>query len=156
MSNGQILFLILGIIAVVIIALAVVLPELKKRGVNLDAILTQTQKAVETATTAMTLIKPFVADVKGVDVVDKILTTAAAGVGNAEQLYKIGELKGDERNKAAKQYVYDSLKLTGVEVTSDIERLVTGAVEASVNALGHAPAPEPTSTAEIGAAPATI
>jgi hypothetical protein len=137
MSSTQTLILILALLVVVVVFTFAVLPFLRRRGIKLDAVILQAQRAVDTATSAMTLVKPFVGGVKGADVFDKILTAARTGVGNAEQLYKVGILTGNERNAAAKQYVYDSLKLAGVDITPDIVNLVSGAVEASVDARGH-------------------
>jgi hypothetical protein len=140
MTNAQLLVLILILIAAVLLFCFAILPFLQKKGFNLDKAIAQTQKALDTTTATFALLKPFLEQTQGVDAVDKILASAKVGVGNAEQLYKVGKLTGDERNKAAKDYVYDTLKLSGVAITPDIVRLVDGAVEAGVNTLGHATA----------------
>ena len=82
MTNLQTLSIILGIIAAALIVLIVVVPVLKKRGVDLDKVLSQTQNAINTASNAFALVKPFVDDKNTVDVGDKILTAASIGVGN--------------------------------------------------------------------------
>ena len=137
MTNLQTLIIVLGIIATALLALAFVVPILKKRGVDLDKVLTQTQNAINTASTAFALVKPFIDDKNSVDIADKIFAAANTGVGNAEQLYKLSKIDKEERHAAAVAYVQDTLKLTGIEITPDVEALTEGAIQASVNALGY-------------------
>jgi len=137
MTNLQTLLIVLGIIVAAMLVLAFVVPVLKKRGIDLDKVLAQTQSAINTASTAFALVKPFVDDKNTVDIGDKILTAASIGVGNAEQLLHIGKIPADKRHSEAMKYVQNTLGLAGVEWTPDVEALAEGAIQASVNALGH-------------------
>ena len=85
----------------------------------------------------LALLRPFLPETKETAAVDRILTAAQVGVGNAEQLYKIGELPPEKRKEAARQYINDTLTLAGVTVTPEVSRLVDGAIEAEVLKLGH-------------------
>ena len=70
---------------------------------------------------------------------DKVLTAANVGVGQAEQLYNIGQLEPGERKDAARQYVTQAVALMGVEVTPEVTKLIDGAIEAEVLNLRHKP-----------------
>ena len=137
MTNLQTLIIVLAIVAAVAVITGILVPFLRKRGVDLDKVLTQTQNAINTASTAFALVKPFIDDKQSVDVVDKVFAAANTGVGNAEQLCKLSKIDKEERHAAAVAYVHDTLKLTGIEITPEIEALTEGAIQASVNALGH-------------------
>ena len=139
MTNLQTLFVVLGIIATAVIVLAVIVPLLKKRSVDLDKILAQTHNAIGTASSAFALVKLFLDDKNSVDIGDKILTAASIGVGNAEQLLHLEKIPADKRHEEAMKYVQNTLGLTGVEWTPDVEALAEGAIQACVNSLGHKP-----------------
>ena len=139
MTNLQTLLIVLGIIVAAMLVLAFVVPVLKKRGIDLDKVLAQTQSAINTASTAFALVKPFVDDKNTVDVGDKILTAASIGVGNAEQLLHIGKIPAERRHDEALKYVRDTLFLANVPWSNEVEALTEGAIQASVNALGHKP-----------------
>ena len=137
MNGIETLLIVLAVLAFLSIIVGVAIPHLKRNGVDVDGILGQTQKALSVLTEVMNTLRPFLAGAKGADIVDKIIDAAKIGVGNAEQLWHIGKLEAGERNAAAKDYVYEALKLIGVERTPEIDRLVNGAIEQSVLELGH-------------------
>ena len=140
MNEGiQTLLIILAVLAFVTLVLTVVLPYLKRKDIDVQSIIDSSKAALANAGKAMDLLRPFLDEVEGVAIFDKIKDAAEIGVGNAEQLYKIGELGADERNAAAKEYVAGALKLMGVEVTSEVQRLVDGAIQNDVLNLGHKP-----------------
>ena len=141
MTNLQTLLIVIGIIAATLLVLAVVVLVLKKRGVDLDKVLTLTQSAINTASTAFALVKPFVDDKNTVDIADKIFAAANVGVGNAEQLLHIGKIPEENRHEEAMKYVQNTLGLAGVEWTPDVEALAEGAIQACVNSLGHGAKP---------------
>jgi len=137
--NNNIMSLIIVLIVLVFvgIVIAIILPYLKKRGVDVSMIIDQTKKSLDTVNKTLDLIKPFTEDSEIVDAFDKILTAANVGVGQAEQLYNIGQLEPGERKDAARQYVTQAVALMGVAVTPEVEKLIDGAIEAEVLELGH-------------------
>jgi len=140
MSNTtDTLLCVLAVIGFTCLMVGLIFPMLKRKGVDVDELLDKTNAALEVASKAFDTVKPFLPDGAGIDAFDRILEAAQVGVGNAEQLYKVGKLRGDERKQAAKNYVYDTLKLMEVEVTPEVERLVDGAIENNVLDLGHKP-----------------
>ena len=137
MNTVQTLFIILASIGFTSGIVAFVLPYLKKRGVDLGDILDRTKDVLATVNKTLDVLRPFLADAVDVDVLDKILAAAHVGVGNAEQLYTVGQLEPGQRKEAARQYIVDSAKLIGIEITPEVERLIDGAIESEVLALGH-------------------
>ncbi|WML35655.1 phage holin, LLH family [Clostridium sp. OS1-26] len=59
------------------------------------------------------------------------------GVKGAQQLYYSGHLKGEDRNKVAKDAVYTALKQFGIEPDEEQQKLINVAIEAAVNDLEH-------------------
>ena len=52
-------------------------------------------------------------------------------------MYKLDKLPADEREAAARKYIAETAQVFGVEMTPEVEKLVDGALQASVNAMGH-------------------
>ena len=132
MNSLQTLIIVLGVLAFTGIILAVVMPYLKRRGVDLGAVLDRANNAVVTVSNTLDVLRPFFEDAPVVDAFDKIISAARIGVGNAEQLYLIGQLEPDQRKEAARKYIDDALKLMGVDVTPEVEKIIDGAIEAEV------------------------
>ena len=141
MNTWQTFFIVIGMFAAIILFIAYILPvierALERRGTKMEDVLRQSQSALRMFTSTLETVKPFLTEVKGADVLDRILGTAHTAVGNAEQLYTIGQLEAGERKDAARKYMIDSLALAGVVLTPEIERLIDGAIEAEVLELGH-------------------
>jgi hypothetical protein len=137
MNDFQTLLVVLGVIAVTAIIVAFVLPQFRKRGVDVKTVLDHAQETMDFAMRVMDTVRPFLPENAGVDTFDSIMAAARTGVGNAEQLYIIGQLEPDKRKEAARQYIRDAVKLMGVEVTPEVDRLIDGAIEAEVLELGH-------------------
>ena len=103
----------------------------------MNNILTSAEDTLATLGKAFDTLRPFLEDLPGVDIFDKIIAAAHIGVGNAEQLYNIGQLEPGARKLAAHEYIVKSLNLMGVAVTPEISKLIGGAIEAEVLELGH-------------------
>jgi len=138
MTNLQTLFIVLGVIAAAAVVLAFALPFLKRRGVDMGRLIDQTKNALGTVDKTVGLLRPFLSEIKSVGIFDTILDAARVGVENAEQLYKTHKLTGDERKAAARQYILDTMKLTGIAITPEVMRIIDGAIEAEVFELGFA------------------
>jgi hypothetical protein len=137
MDTWQELLIVFGVIITVLLLLLLVLPALKRRGVDMAKILDWIKGVIAAVSPTIDAIKPLLPPSSGLVVFDKILSAAAVGVGKAEQLYRIGELEGDQRKQEAKAYILDVLKLAEVEITPEVARLVDGAIESEVLNLGH-------------------
>ena len=133
----QTLLIVLMIVAFVGLIIAVVLPFLKRKGVDVDDVLITMKTTLATANSAMETLRPFIPEGKGVDTFDKIMAAAHVGVANAEQLNIIGKLAPEDRKEAARQYINDAVKLMGVDVTPEVSKLIDGAIEAEVLDIGH-------------------
>ena len=134
MNDTRTLIITIGVIAAVAVMLGFVLPYLKRRGVDIERLIDQTKDALATVNKTLDIVRPFLTSA---EVFDRIIEAAHVGVGNAEQLYHAGKLNAGERNAAARQYIEDSLRLIVIEVTPEVQRVIDGAIEAEVLALGH-------------------
>ena len=129
------LVIVLAVIAAVGIVLAFVLPFLKRRGVDVAVVLDRAKDALSIVNKTLDTVRPFLPESVGLGTFDKILGAAHVGVGQAEQLYNIGQLKPEDRKAAAREYIIDTLNLMNVEVTPEVERVIDGAIEAEVLGL---------------------
>ncbi len=137
MNNISLISLIIGLAVGVIVASGIFLPALKKKGIDAGSVLEQASNTIGVINKTFDSLKTIMPDNPAVNMIDKILDWAYIGVEQAEQLYLIGRIKGDERKAAAIDFIRESLNLTGIEITPSIEKIIDGAVEASVLALGH-------------------
>ena len=137
MNSLYTLIIVLSILAATGLILCFVLPYIKEHKVEIDAAMKQANHAYTYAQDIYGYIKPFLKDAQ-TSVLDDILSAAHMGVGYAEQLYILGELEGEQRKEAARDYIQDALKTIGIEITPEVELLIDGAIEAEVLQLGHA------------------
>jgi len=135
MNNLNTLAIVFAVLAVVGVAVSIILPYIKKQGIDLSAGINTIWEKMNAISGAMELIRPFIQNSSGVDAFDKILGAAHVAVGNAEQLYNIGQLEPDKRKAAARSYVIDALGLLNVDITPEVEKLIDGAIEAEVLGL---------------------
>lgn len=66
-----------------------------------------------------------------------VMNAAIEGAEIAEQAWKMGNLEKDERNAYAKKLVRETLSKAGIEITSQIEQIVSGLIEAVCIVLPH-------------------
>jgi len=59
----------------------------------------------------------------------------------AEKAWLLGKLAKEERNPFAKEMAYDLLKTVGVEVTPQIEAIISGIIEMTCMVLPHGQEP---------------
>ena len=138
MSGTEILLLVIGFVALVA-AVSALTAVLQKRGIDPQKYLDKVKDGVETVNMATDLVLPFLPEnSEKVEQYKTILNAANVGVNNAEQLLKIGKIEDkDKRKEEAQKYIMDAMGFIGVEITPQVERLVEGALQAEVNALGH-------------------
>ena len=105
--------------------------KLVKQGRDPGKQLQTADAIVDTVVTANTAMKTFIpAPVEGI--IDTVLKVTQAGVHSAQQLYNSGQLPPDLRKEQATQYAVGMIKLTGREVTPDLEQTIRDTAEAAV------------------------
>jgi len=139
MTNTQTLIIVLAIVVGFGVITAIVLPFLKKKGIDTGKYLDKANDALSTMNSTLAILRPFIAQGDNMAAVDKLLSHVDKAVGNAEQLYKLDKLPAEEREAAARKYIADTAQVFGVEMTPEVNALIDGAIQASVNALGHEP-----------------
>ena len=75
---------------------------------------------------------------KPLKIVYIIVQAAIEGAEIAEKAWKMGNLDKDERNAYAKKLVKETLAKAGIEITPQIELIVSGVIEAVCIVLPHA------------------
>lgn len=104
---------------------------LVKQGKDPGKQLQMADSIVDTAEAANTAIKPYIpAPVE--NIIDMVLKVTQAGVHSAQQLYNSGQLPPDLRKEQATEYAVNMIKLTGREVTPELEHVIRGTAEAGV------------------------
>jgi hypothetical protein len=132
-----VLTLVIGIVIGVVATVGVVMPLLKKKGIDIEKYLNEANDTVVKVDQVFDTIKPFLPNVPAIGVIDKVLEYTKIGVNKAEQLYYIRQIQADQRKQEAKNFILDVLKLAKIDVTPELDKVIDGAIEASVMALGH-------------------
>ena len=130
---GTILGVALGIGAAVIF----LMPFLKKKNIKVNEVIKKMDAVLDGADAVINVADGILPVNPIVDVLGTISKYARIGVNQAEQLYITSQLPKDERNIKSKETTYAALELLKVEVTPNVKKIVDGAIEAEVLALGH-------------------
>lgn len=85
----------------------------------------------DTAESVHTVLEPIIPDPID-NIIDTVLKVTQTGVHSAQQLYNSGQLPPDLRKEQAAEYALDMIKLTGREVTPELEKVIRGTAEAAV------------------------
>jgi len=105
--------------------------SLVKQGKDPGVQLQSADSFVDTAVETNAALKPFIpAPVEGI--IDLVLKVTQAGVHSAQQLYNSGQLPPDLRKEQATDYAINMIKLTGREITPELEQAIRGTAEAGV------------------------
>ena len=78
---------------------------------------------VDTASSVHTALESFIPDPVD-NIIDTVLKVTQAGVHSAQQLYNSGQLPPDLRKDQATEYAVNMIKLTGREVTLELEQTI--------------------------------
>lgn len=135
MNNATILLVVLAAVLAVFGGLAVVIPRLVKKGIDISGVLVGTGTALETADTVVDTLQEFFPDVPAFALIDKVIGWAQKGAEAAEQLYKTSKIEEAQRKDEATRLVYEFIAAAGVELDSNMKKIVDGAIEAAVFAL---------------------
>ncbi len=135
MNNYTILLLIVAVVAAVFGGLAIAIPRLVKKGIDISGILTGTGTALSTADQVVDTLQEFFPEVPAFALIDKAIGWAQKAAEAAEQLYKTSQIEADKRKEAATALVYEFIAAAGIEADDDMKKIVDGAIEAAVYAL---------------------
>ena len=135
MNNATILLVVLAAVLAVFGGLAVVIPRLVKKGIDLSGVLAGTGTVLDTTETVVDTLQEFFPDVPAFALIDKVIGWAQKGAEAAEQLYKTSKIEEAQRKDEATRLVYEFIAAAGVELDSNMKKIVDGAIEAAVFAL---------------------
>lgn len=76
-------------------------------------------------------------DKKELMIVHTVMKAAIEGAEIAEKAWKMGNLEREERNPYAKKLVKETLTKAGIEVTPQVELIISGVIEAVCIVLPH-------------------
>lgn len=135
MEGWSVVILVVVIVAAVLLGIALLIPYLIKRGVNVSGAIAGTGEVLNTADLVVDGLIGMFPGQAALTVVDKIIEYAKQAVRAAEQMYKATQIEAEQRKAEATKIIYECLKVADIEVTPDMEKVVTGLVEAAVLAL---------------------
>lgn len=110
-------------------------------GVNYIQIIVQ-WKPVQAAITALVKAVENILPSPYFKTVVTVLEAAGKGAETAEELWKLGELSKDERNRFAKELAADVLSNAGIDVTPQIQMIIDGAIEIVCMLMPHGVVPD--------------
>lgn len=76
-------------------------------------------------------------DSEVVDTASDIVQAAISGTVEAEKLWKEGQLQKDKRNEFAQQYIHATLEKAGIELNSQTQLIIDGAITLACYLLPH-------------------
>ena len=120
MNNATILLVVLAAVLAVFGGLAVVIPRLVKKGIDISGVLVGTGTVLETADTVVDTLQEFFPDVPAFALIDKVIGWAQKGAEAAEQLYKTSKIEEAQRKDEATRLVYEFIAAAGVELDSNM------------------------------------
>jgi hypothetical protein len=134
------LFLVLFIVIVciaVVTAIYIILPLAVKRGIDVSKELSKAEGALNVASTVIDTVDKVMPNNPIINVVKVVKDWTIDAVHEAEQMYLASQLDKDARYNQAKDTVYSALKLSNIEVTPEVEKIINGTIQAECLALGH-------------------
>lgn len=137
MTNLNVLLIVLGVTLGVIVALLVLLPLLKKKGVNTSEILNNATNITNSLDKVISVAQDLLPNNPALNVLTTIEKWAKIAAGNAQQLYHAGEITGDERATTAERIVLNVLAEMKISVDNNKKALIDAAIKNAVNDLGH-------------------
>lgn len=135
MDNVTILLVVLVVVLAVFGGLAVMIPYLVKKGLDVSGVLTGTATALDTTGAVVDTLQEFFPEIPAFALIDKVIGWAQKATEAAEQLYKTSKIEEGKRKEEATRLVYEFIDAAGIEVDDEMKRIVDGAIEAAVFAL---------------------
>lgn len=134
-NNVVILLVVLAAVLAVFGGLAVVIPRLVKKGIDISGVLVGTGTVLDTADGVVDTLQTFFPDVPAFALLDKVIGWAQKAAEAAEQLYKTSKIEEAQRKEEATRLVYEFITAAGIELDEGMKKIVDGAIEAAVFAL---------------------
>ena len=135
MESYTIFFIVVGAVVLVFGGMAIVIPRLVKKGIDVSGLLNGTATALETADVVVDTVAEFFPEVAAFTVIDKVIDWARKATEAAEQLYKTSQIEAAQRKEEATKLVYEFIEAAGIEADDNVKKIVDGAIEAAVFAL---------------------
>lgn len=135
MTNVQTILLIGGIVALMFVFIAVLLPWAIRKGLPVGGLINATGATLSAADLIIESMKDLLPESVYVHLIDRIIEWGRRAAEAAEQLYKSQQLPRDQRKGKARTILMDMLIAAKVEITPEIEAIVDGAIEAGVMTL---------------------
>lgn len=135
MENLNVILTIIAAVVAVFGGLAIFIPYLVKKGINVSGVLEGSTTVLSTAETVVDTLQDFFPDVPAFALVDKIIGWAQKSTEAAEQLYKTSTIEAGQRKTEATKLVYEFIEAAGIEIDDTMKKVVDGAIEAAVFAL---------------------
>ena len=110
-----------------------------KKNNNLEKIFNNSNKVIESVDSIIKIADTIAPNNPVLNIIKIIEKYAKVGVHHSEQLYINSKLESNERKNKAKETIYSVLKELNINITPNISKIIDGAIEAEVLALGHAP-----------------
>lgn len=131
LSNTQLLLIALIVIVGVIVAMEVIVPLFKKKGVNVQSVAKEVEEVAEDAGQVIKVAQDFAPSnaLNTLAIIDNLAVRASKAV---QQLAISSQLPLEQRKATAKQYITDGLKLFNIPVTDDLNTLIDTAIEKCV------------------------
>ena len=135
MENYVVILIIIAAVVAVFGGIAIAIPYLVKKGINISGLLNTSSDVITTAGTVVDTLEGIFPEVPAFSIIDKIIDWAAKAAEAAEQLYKASTIEAGERKAEATALVYEFIAAAGVELDDNMKKVVDGAIEAAVFAL---------------------
>jgi hypothetical protein len=133
--NWQNILIIIAAVAAAVFGSWIVMPWAIKKGLNVPGVIETTESLLGTAETVVDGLQLLLPENSTLSVVDLIVDYAKKAVDAAEQMYKASQIKAEERKATATSLVNTCLAIVGVERTDEIDKAISGMIEAAVLAL---------------------
>ena len=135
MEGLNMVLLITAIVLVVALGMAFLIPYLIKKGANVGGAINSAGAVLDTTDKVVDGLIGMFPGQAALTIVDKIIDYAKQAVRAAEQMYKATQIEAEQRKGKATEIIYECLNVAGIEVTPDVEKVVTGLVEAATFTL---------------------
>ena len=135
MENYVVILIIIAAVVAVFGGIAIAIPYLVKKGINISGLLNTSNAVITTAGTVVDTLEGIFPEIPAFSIIDKIIDWAAKAAEAAEQLYKASTIGAGERKAEATALVYEFIAAAGVELDDNMKKVVDGAIEAAVFTL---------------------
>lgn len=132
-----ILTTILGGIGGAFITTFIVFFYFKQKGIDISKFFNAIEQVLNVTGSAIDMVEKIAPNNSAVNMIKIIDQWIEKGVKGAEQMYYIGKINAEDRNKVAKEVVFTALKQFNITPDSEQQKLIDVCIEAIVNDLGH-------------------